>query len=56
MFDKSKLPPGLLKEVPSAKGNSNKKAALQRRLDKESKAESKSKTEENDSNKRIRIG
>jgi hypothetical protein len=32
MFDKNKLPPGLLKEVPSAKGNANKKKALQRRL------------------------
>jgi hypothetical protein len=48
-FDKSKLPPGLLKEVPSKKGNENKKMALKRRLEK-------SPADNKDDNKRIRIG
>lgn len=46
-FDKSKMPPGLLKEVPSSKGNSKKQEAIKRRL---------AKTDEKSDNKRIRIG
>lgn len=52
MFDKSKMPPGLLKELPD-KANGNAKdaraAALQRRLDQKNGGQTAN-------NKRIRIG